>query len=71
MAFIEALFTFLLVIWYIVTFVQEFFAYETAYRRTKIGGDNGVALYGWMIVYSLAAVVPGLGIYLWYKNKNI
>jgi len=47
-----------------------FLGYGTAYRLTKQGGDNGVSLYGWMIVTGLAAAVPGLGIYLWKKYRN-
>ncbi len=61
---------FLLVIWQITVAVQTIFGYGTAYRSTKNGGDNGVALFGWLIVYSLAALIPGLGIYLWYKSRE-
>ena len=57
--------------WYVLVIVQSFLAYGTAYRRTKIGGDDGVALYGWVLVYSLAAIIPGLGIYLWKKSKEL
>ncbi len=57
-------------LWYVVVLVQTFFAYGTAYRLTKRGGDNGVALFGWMIVHGLAAMVPGLGIYFWYRYKD-
>ncbi len=60
----------LFVIWYIITFIQVFLAYGTAYRKTKAGGDNGVALFGWLIVYVWAAMVPGLGYYLWKKSKE-
>lgn len=62
---------FFLILWYIMVYVQVFFAYGTAYRYTKRGGDNGVALFGWMFVFSLAALIPGLGIYLWHKSKDI
>lgn len=62
---------FLVVIWYIIAIVQSFLAYGTAYRLTKYGGDNGVALFGWMFVMELAAMIPGLGYYLWVKNKDI
>ena len=61
---------FLYVVWAAVYSVQMFMGYGTAYRMTKRGGDNGVALFGWMIVFALAASVPGLGIYLWIKNKE-
>lgn len=57
-------------VWYILSVVQMFFGYGTAYRLTKRGGDNGVALFGWVFVMGLAAMVPGLGIYLWYKYRD-
>jgi len=61
---------FIYFLWIICTFVQTFMAYGTAYRFTKRGGDNGIALFGWMIVFSLAAMIPGLGIWLWVKYKD-
>ena len=61
---------FILILWYIVIIVQIFFGYGTAYRLTKNGGDNGVALLGWLFVMSLAACIPGLGIYLWHKYRD-
>lgn len=57
-------------LWYAIYVLQLFFSYGTAYRLTKRGGDNGVALYGWMLVMALASLIPGLGIYLWVKNKE-
>jgi hypothetical protein len=59
----------LLFAWYILMFVQMFLGYGTAYRLTKMGGDNGVALVGWMFVMSFASLVPGLGLYLWHKYR--
>lgn len=59
----------LFIIWYILIIVQSFLSVGTAYRKTKANGDNGVSLYGWSIVYGLAAFVPLLGIYLWKKSK--
>ena len=61
----------ILYIWYILFVVQAYFGYGTAYRATKKGGDNGVALFGWEIVYTIAAIVPGLGFYLWYRSRDI
>lgn len=55
----------------IIAAAQAFMAYGTAYRLTKRGGDNGIALFGWWFVIGLASAVPGLGIYLWYKYKDI
>ena len=46
-------------LWQLVWMVQTFFGYGTAYRLTRDRGNNGVALFGWMIVMSLAAAVPG------------
>ncbi len=63
--------TFLLIVWYAFTIIQEFLAYGTAYRQTKAGGDNGIALFGWLLLFILASVVPGLGIYLWRKSKEL
>lgn len=60
----------ILVIWNIIYIVQVFFAYGTAYRYTKKGGDNGIAFFGWFLAFSLASLVPGLGIYLWHKSKK-
>jgi len=59
-----------LFIWYAVFAVQLFLGYGTAYRLTKNGGDNGFALWGWLLVTNLAALVPGLGFYLWSRNKD-
>ena len=61
---------FFLILWYILVGVQGMFAYGTAYRLTKRGGDNGVALFGWMLVMGFASIIPGLGIYLWYKYRQ-
>lgn len=64
-------FLILYILWYVIVVVQMCFAYGTAYRLTKRGGDNGVALFGWILVMGLAAIIPGLGIYLWVRNRNI
>ena len=60
-----------LVLWYIFYFVQLILSYGTAYRLAKAGGDNGVSLFGWFFVMSLTSAVPGLGIYLWQKYRDI
>ncbi|MCI8594844.1 MAG: hypothetical protein HFF09_06270 [Oscillospiraceae bacterium] len=62
---------FLLILWRLIVIVQTFFAYGTAYRLTKNGGDNGISLFGWLIVFGLAALIPGLGIYLWLRYREI
>lgn len=60
----------ILVLWQIISIVQSFLSYGTAYRLTKNGGDNGVSLFGWFFILSLISVIPGLGIYLWFKYKD-
>ena len=62
--------TLLVFLWYIVTFVQTILAYGTAYRFTKAGGDNGVALFGGLFLLSFASWIPGLGIFLWYQYRD-
>jgi hypothetical protein len=56
---------------YIFFIVQCFFSYGTAYRRTRAGGGDGLALYGWMVVFQLASMIPGLGIYFWRKYRYL
>ena len=60
----------LLIFWQLVVIVQNFFAIGTAYRLTKNGGDNGVSLFGWLFLLELASLIPGLGIYLWFKYSE-
>ncbi len=60
----------LYIVWYLIFFVQIFFSYGTAYRLTKKGGDNGVALFGWFLLLEIASIIPGLAIYFWIKTKN-
>ena len=60
-----------LVIWQILFAVQMILSYGTAYRLAKMGGDNGVSLYGWLFVMSLTSAIPGLGIYLWHKYRYL
>lgn len=60
----------LLLLWQIITFVQSVFSYGTAYRLAKNGGDNGVSLWGWLFLLNLASLIPGLGIYLWFKYRD-
>ena len=62
---------FLMVLWQIIVTVQSFFAYGTAYRLTRDGGDNGVSLFGWLFLIGLASLIPGVGVYLWYKYRDI
>lgn len=61
----------LLLVWKLMLTVQTFLSYGTAYRLTKNGGDNGVSLFGWFFVLELASLIPGLGIYLWFKYRDI
>ncbi|MCL1809816.1 MAG: zinc ribbon domain-containing protein [Clostridiales bacterium] len=61
---------FLVFVWYVVYIVQACFAYGTGYRLAKKGGDNGISLFGWLFVLQLAAMVPGLGIFLWVNYRD-
>jgi len=56
--------------WNVLIIVQSFLGIGTAYRLTKANGDDGVSLFGWQLLMGLAAIVPGLGIYLWNKYKD-
>jgi len=69
-ASVSGVWLFILIVWYIFIFIQMLMGYGTAYRKTKANGDNGVSLFGWLLVYNLAAIIPGLGIYLWKKSKD-
>ena len=60
----------LLLLWELIFIVQSFFAYGTAYRLAKNGGDNGVSLFGWMFALEFASLIPGLGIYLCFKYRE-
>jgi len=61
---------FLFFLWQVIIVVQSILGYGTAYRLTKAGGDNGVSLFGWFIIVNFAALVPGLGIWMWFKYKD-
>ncbi len=54
----------------IIVIVQNILGFGTAYRLTKMNGDNGASLFGWLLVMELASMVPGLGIYMWKKYRN-
>ena len=67
----EVIFWIIYFVWIVVYMVQIFLGYGTAYRKTKQGRDDGIGLFGWCMVFcQLAALVPGLGIWLWYRNKE-
>jgi len=51
--------------------IQAFLGFGTAYRLTKNGGDNGVSLFGWMFLMQLVSVIPGLGIYIYIRCKDM
>ena len=55
----------------LIAWVQQWLAYGTAYRLTRAGGDDGLSLYGWLFLMRLAALVPGLGFYLWWKYRYV
>jgi len=57
-------------LWYLIVLIQSLLAYGTAYRLAKQNGDNGVSLWGWLILMQLAAIIPGLGFYFWKKYQD-
>lgn len=66
----EAVLGLLYIAWMICYWVQLFLGFGTAYRYTKKGGDNGLALFGWMFVFNCAAFIPGLGFFFWNKTRK-
>ena len=66
----EAMIALIVLFWGLCYWIQMFFGFGTAYRYTKRGGDNGIVLFGWLCVFSFSAIVPGLGIYFWYKTRK-
>ena len=60
----------IILLWRVISIVQGFLSYGTAYRLTKKGGDNGISLFGWLFVLGLASMIPGLGIYLWFQYRE-
>ena len=55
-------------LWAIMYVIQAFLAYGTAYRCTKNGNDNGFGLFVYLIAFSFAALIPGLGLHYYIKN---
>ncbi|MDR1358948.1 MAG: hypothetical protein LBJ48_06305 [Coriobacteriales bacterium] len=59
------------IVWYVLVMVQSYLSYGTAYRWAKGGGDNGLALVGWLLVFGAASLIPGLGLYFWFKYRHL
>lgn len=55
-------------IWFVLFIVQAILAYGTAYRCTKKGNDNGFGLFIYLIGFTFAALVPGLGLHYYIKH---
>lgn len=55
-------------IWFVLFIVQAFLAYGTAYRCTKKGNDNGSGLFIYLIGFTFAALIPGLGLHYYIKH---
>lgn len=55
-------------IWFVLFIIQAFLAYGTAYRCTKKGNDNGFGLFVYLIGFTFAALVPGLGLHYYIKH---
>lgn len=60
----------LLILWGSIFIIQFLLSYGTAYRLTKRGSDNGVALFAWLFILLLASTIPGLGICLWLMFRD-
>lgn len=56
------------IVWAIIYILQLFLAFGTAYRCTKSGNDNGVGLFIYLLGFSFAALVPGLGLHYYIKH---
>jgi len=61
----------LLYIYFAIVAVQEYFSIGTAYRLTKYEGGDGVDLWKWGLKLGFASLIPGVGIYIWYKYRNL
>ena len=61
----------LFILWQLTIAVQGYMGYGTAYRLTKANGDNGLSLFGWLLLTNLAALIPGLGVWMWLKFRNL
>ncbi|MCL1890918.1 MAG: hypothetical protein FWG00_02675 [Coriobacteriia bacterium] len=56
--------------WGVIYFVQMWMSSGTAIRiAKKSGGDRIMYLACWFLM-EIASIVPGLGIYLWYRYRN-
>lgn len=54
-------------IWAVMYIIQALMAFGTAYRCTKLGNDNGTGLFIYLIGFSFAALIPGLGLHYYIK----
>lgn len=61
----------LMTLWLIIYFIQIILGFQMAYWRTKQGGDNGIALIGWLFAFYIIAFVPGMGIYRYFQYRAI
>jgi len=61
----------LLYIYVAIVAVQEIFSLGTALRLTKYEGGDGIDLWKWRFKLGFASLIPGVGIYLWYKYRDL
>ena len=61
--------TFGIVYWIIVA-VQGVLVFWAAYNAAKLYGDDAPDFYMRRAVYGLAAFIPGLGFWLWFKYRD-
>ena len=62
----------LIFIYLTIATIQGFLAYGLAFREVKKaeGGGDGVSLYFTQMEYGLYAIIPGLVIYMWRKERK-
>ena len=59
-----------MVAWGLIYLIQQFVAFASAWYKIKRDNAGAMAYIGWLIAYGFAALVPGLGFYIFKKNKG-
>ena len=59
--------TILITLWFIMFILQSLLSLGTAYRCTKNGNDNGMALFIYLIGFNCCSLIPCLGLYYYIK----
>lgn len=56
-----------MIVWLLIAVIQFFLAFGTAYRCTKQRRDDGVGLFIHLVAFTLAAIVPFLGLHYYVR----